>query len=376
MKLLKIIALPIILFAAYWIWSEMGRDHMRPPQDVNFRAFDSFGTDTGKGNLVGIQPYMLPVDYANEDAFYNKMNSYFEEAKHKGWLNAKSIVVLPEYLGTWLVAANEKTIVYATAQSGVALQTVALSNFFHYIAKYLSVPDGVTDKAKYALFAMKTQQMAGIYQRTFSRIAKDFSVTIVAGSILLAEPMVEDGELKATGGKLYNTSGIFRPDGTLDSQLVKKLFPITDERPFVCSAKPNELPVFDTPAGRLGVLICADCWNSAAYQILKKKGATLLAIPSYSALDNVWGVPWDGYSGTPTPPEAKTDVGKITEGEAWYKYSMGGRAKQEAGITKGINVFLRGKIWDLGSDGHTLVLNDSLMVSHKIAGPGLTCLWL
>jgi hypothetical protein len=55
---------------------------------------------------------------------------------------------------------------------------------------------------------------------------------------------------------------------------------------------------------------------------------------------------------------------------------MGGRAKSEAGIGKGINVFLRGKIWDLGSDGRTLVLSDSLMASRQVAAPAITCLWL
>lgn len=50
----------------------------------------------------------------------------------------------------------------------------------------------------------------------------------------------------------------------------------------------------------------------------------------------------------------KTDIGKITEYEAWKKYSMLGRI-QEAGIKTGVNVFLRGELWNLGTDGHTLI---------------------
>lgn len=375
-KLLKIIALPLILGIVYWLWSEAGRENLSPPADGSFRAFDEFGNNTGKGNLIGIQPYVQAIDYSSEQAFANKMGAYFEQAKRTGWLNTKSIVVLPEYLGSWLVAANEKTEVYENPQSGRALQTVALSNFFSFLNQYLQAPEGTKDPVRYALFSMKSAQMAGIYHRTFSALAKQYGVTIVAGSILLQNPSLLDGSLVTQRGPLYNVSVVYRPDGTPYPQLVKKLFPINDELPFVCPATPNDLPVFDTPAGRLGVLICADCWNSAAYRILKSKKASLLAVPSYSAIDGIWSVQWGGYSGTPTPAEAKADVGKITEGEAWAKYSMGGRAKPEAGISKGINVFLRGKIWDLGSDGRTIVLNDSLRAAHQIAAPAITCLWL
>ncbi len=47
----------------------------------------------------------------------------------------------------------------------------------------------------------------------------------------------------------------------------------------------------------------------------------------------------------------------ITLGDAWLKYSMGGRAGA-AGIQAGINVFLRGTLWDLGTDGDTISYRD------------------
>lgn len=372
----KTLLVLIVFWLAYLAWASWDKEDLNPPSDTTFRIDDEFGHNTGKGNLVGIQPFMLPVDYANEKAFFQKMNGYFEEAKQIGWLNDSSIVVLPEYLGTWLVATNEKTSIYAETQLGKALQTMVLSNIFSFGKHYFTASDSTKDKTKHAVFAMKAPQMAEIYQQTFSQLAKKYGVTIVAGSILLPNPSVKDGLLIVGEGQLFNVTGVFKSDGSLSPTLVKKLFPITEELAFVCSGKPDELPVFDTPAGRLGVLICADVWNSPAYRALKNKKAQLLAVPSYSTIDNVWLVPWGGYSGTPTPPEARADVGVITEGEAWRKYTMGGRAKSEAGINKGINVFLRGKLWDLGSDGRTLILNDSLMAAKGFAGPGISCLWL
>lgn len=223
---------------------------------------------------------------------------------------------------------------------------------------------------------MKADAMAESYTKVFSKLAALYQVTIVAGSILLPNPSVLNHALKAGDGPLYNVSAVFRPDGDVAPQLIRKVYPITDEQSFVCPANPADVPVFDTPAGRLGVLVCADSWNSSVYKMLRQKGATLVAVPSYSAGDSCWKARWKGYSGTPTPSDAKADVGHLTEGQAWLAHAMAGRAKPEAGITKGLNVFLRGKLWDLGSDGTTIILNDSTRTATHTDGPSLTCLWL
>jgi predicted amidohydrolase len=176
---------------------------------------------------------------------------------------------------------------------------------------------------------------------------------------------------------LYNTSVVFRPDGQIAKELIKKSFPTSDEKPFVCPADAQNIPVFDTPVGKLGVLICADAWFSAAYKTLKKKGAKIIVVPSYSAGYGFWNKHWEGYSGAETPADAKADVGKITLGEAWQKYAMGRRANNEAGIKKGINVFLEGNLWDLGTDGTSIILNDSsVKTTQKFGGSAIINLGL
>lgn len=360
----------------YLIWSSAGRN-VRPghPVDEEFEAVEEWGRDSGRGNLVGLQPYVVPLDYASEEAFYQKMSGYLNGAEQRGWLNPRTIVVLPEYLGTWLVVAGEKSSVYAEPRAGAAMTTLALSNFFSFLKARLSVPAGVENATNDALFRMKAESMAEIYQRTFSTLAKRFGVTIVAGSILLPGPRVEAGTLIVGAGPLQNVSAVFRPDGTL-AGLSRKAFPTKDEQGFLAAADASAIPVFDTPAGRLGVLVCADAWFPQAYRTLRAKGATLLAVPSYSAGDGVWQQPWGGYSGYPTPPDARADIGKIREGDAWLRYTMGGRAKREGGIVRGMNVFLRGQLWDFGSDGTTILLNDSLRLAPRRDGPTLSCLWL
>ena len=347
------------------------------PNITRVAVFDSSGTNQGRGNMLGIQPWMVPADYAHEIYFQAKLDSYLQTAQQRGWIIPnKTIVVFPEYLGTWLVSLDERTSIYNVPTIQEALTTMVVNHPIKFAKAYWNAPDSLADKTRYAVFAMKAQDMASAYTTVFSKLAALYQVTIVAGSILLPNPSVSDHAVRAGKGQLYNISAVFRPDGDVEPQLIRKVYPITDELPFVCPTNPTDVPVFDTPVGRLGVLVCADSWNSPVYKALKAKGAELLAVPSFSAGDTVWQSVWKGYSGTPTPADSRKDVGRLTEGQAWMAHAMAGRAKPEAGITKGLNVFLRGKLWDLGSDGTTIILNDSARTANATDGASLTCLWL
>lgn len=367
-----------------WLNGDREAATLRKPTKPVISQIEQIGEKSDRGNLLGIQPWMEPADYQNGLTFREKLQAYLQTAKDSGLIiPQKTIVILPEYLGTWLVATEETDRVYKVKTIQEALEAVVVNHPINFWKAYRTVPDNVADKTKYAVFAMKARQMAYDYQLTFDILAAEFEVTIVAGSILLPNPSVKNGKLVISDGPLYNISAVFHPDGRLDPQLVKKVFPIADELPFVCPTNPANVPVFETPSGRLGVLVCADSWNSTVYKTLKNKGATLLAVPSFSAGDKAWSLPWKGYSGTATPADARADIGKLTEGQAWLAHAMAGRATPEAGITKGLNVFLRGNLWDLGTDGTTIILNDQPGVDSigsktapRVDGAALTCLWL
>lgn len=346
------------LLIGYLVWSNIGKGFDKP-QTLKIDSFENHSDSTNKGNIVGIQPFIEVGDYATEGRFQQKIQFYLDQSHQKGWLIPnQTIVVLPEYIGTWLVALNEKTSVYEESNIQNAMTTMVSSSIFGFTKAYFNAPN-IKDKIQHSVFAMKAEQMAIVYQKVFSELAQQYKVTIVAGSILLPNPVVENGILKIRDGELVNTTAIFRPDGRIDENLVKKSFPTADESTFVCANKPEEIPVFDTPIGKMGVLICADAWYSASYKTLKQKGAAFVVVPSYSNGNGYWTRPWSGYSGSETPQNLVKDIGKITLERAWLTHAMGGRAKDEAGITKGINVFLRGNLWDLGTDGRTIVLNDS-----------------
>ena len=126
----------------------------------------------------------------------------------------------------------------------------------------------------------------------------------------------------------------------------------------------------------MGVLICADSWYNTAYDNLNSQKADFVVVPSYTAGDGSMAKLWAGYSGATTPVEAKADIGRITEQEAWLKYAMSTRIKTQTNIKKGINVFLRGNLWDLGTDGSTVVVQDSAVVTKNINSGALVNLWL
>lgn len=356
-----------ILGSAYWLWSTSGR------------AGESFGIsaarrstelsainnppDSIKGNLLGIQPYLTPIDYSSAARLASILQEQLSLAREKGWLNPKTIAVYPEYIGTWLVAAGEKASIYGKPDMQSAMTTLVLSNLPRFISHYVSAPQG-TDKTKHALFSMKSARMAEQYQQLFSTLAKQFNITIVAGSIVLEEPYIDkDGNLLTGKGSLYNTTAVFSPEGSIISPLVRKAFPINDEKPFTACGKPGDMPVFPTRAGKMGVLICADSWYPEAYTGLANK-AEFLVVPSLANTDSIWKGPWMGYNGAAAPADVDTsNYQKITEEDAWARYSMGGRAPK-AGIHQGINVFFTGDLWDMHPEGRVLSLHrDSLRIS-------------
>ncbi len=48
----------------WMLWSRIGRRVDDPPADLQVRGILSVGEDHGRGNVVGVQPFMSPWDYA------------------------------------------------------------------------------------------------------------------------------------------------------------------------------------------------------------------------------------------------------------------------------------------------------------------------
>ncbi|MEW6402807.1 MAG: nitrilase-related carbon-nitrogen hydrolase [Chloroflexota bacterium] len=341
------------------------------------RQVRSHGEQGKGGNILGIEPHMLPQDYKSQGTLCTKLASYLDVARTQGLLNEQTIVLWPEWIGSPILATGEAQFVYTVKSIGIAIGFLIVSHLPSFIRYWMSAAE--KNRIVAAVFRMKAQTMAEVYDAVFSSLARDYVVTMVAGSIVLPAPQIRDGKLVAGAGPLYNVSAIYASDGSIFPNLVLKAFPTADELPFTTPAPVQDLPAFDTVAGRLGVLICADSWYPQAYATLKSRGVDFIAVPSFGAgTPDTWNQPWAGYDGWPCPPDVDpNDIGHITEGQAWFKYAMAGRIG-ESGAGQGVNVFLRGDLWNAEIEGgRATVVNDGkVIVQNPVMGGSLFNLWL
>lgn len=355
----------LAILALLWaVWSITGRSHSFTSADLEIeQVYNISGEAICERNVVGIQPFMITEDYLSEQQFQAKMSGYFEEAGKAGFLRDKTIVLLPEYLGTWLVINGEKESVASYADIQSAMGVMILSNPINFIRSYLDHGEE-SDKVAASLFRMKSADMAAVYSRVFRNLASTFNVTIVAGSIVLPGPAVQQNEIVVSSKQpLYNASFVFYPDGSIDPHIVRKSYPIASELPFLKSAPIDSLPLFHLHGTSAAVLVCADSWYPDSYKMVDSLDAALILVPSYCTGEGTMAKKWKGYDGGAMPEDVdKEDVGRISEGEAWARYALPGRmARSKA--KAGVNVFLRGKLWDLGSDGQPFFVREGQLLN-------------
>ncbi len=335
-------------------------------------AVESYGRDNGQGNLVGVQTALTAVDYASPLQFQIQLDGYMAAAQAEGWLRPNSIVIFPEHIGAWLLVAGEHASIFQAQTTDEAIKRMIRHNLLRFGAALLRAKG--QDRIVDALFRMKAKPMARIYQETFSRLARQYEVTIVAGSIFLPEPQLVNGRLQPGRGGLQNVSCVFGNDGRIHPHITRKNNPVLDEISFLQPGSTADLPVYDTPAGRLGVLICADAWYPAAYKALAAQDVQLIAIPNNQG---DWHKPWPGYATPSVPPNVDIrDVGALTEREAWLKYALPGRV-QDSGAMAGMHVFTHGRLWDQVSEGQTISVNgDKVYEAPDVDKAALVNMWL
>lgn len=332
------------------------------------------GTPADRGNLLGIQPELFPTDYQSPERLHRKLAAYLQKAQQQGLLNEKTIVVLPEHIGTWLMVSGEKDELYQAATVKEAMNWLAVSNPLQF-ARALISAEG-ENRLDDAHLRMKAKRMAKDYQALFGGLAKEFRVTLVAGSIVLPEPEVIDGKLKTGGGPLYNSSVVFGRDGLPIGQPQRQMHPIFAEHDVIKANGEHTLNVVDTPAGRLGVMIGSDSWYPANYRKLDSQGAQLVAVPAFVSGRGTWDKPWRGYKGLSTPGSVSLKAGELSEGQAWHRLTLTAQPPSSQAIA-GMSVFLRGQFWDQASAGQSfLSSNGQHFADGNSRGARLLNIWL
>ena len=124
---------------------------------------------------------------------------------------------------------------------------------------------GYVFESRAEAFALAEPVPAGPSTQAWIEVARRCNTLIVAG---IAE---RDGE------RLYNAAVVVGPTGWLGTY--RKLHLWGDEHLFF-EAGDRGLPLFHTPWGRLGVVICYDGWFPEVYRLLAMQGADVVAMPT------------------------------------------------------------------------------------------------
>lgn len=125
--------------------------------------------------------------------------------------------------------------------------------------------------------ASNAESLDGPTLSRLQQLAREEGLALLAGSVL---------EQGAPGGRLYNTSILFGPDGNRLAVYRKiHLFDVevgdgVRYRESDAVAPGTELACAETPAGRLGLSICYDLRFPELYRGLADLGAELLAVPA------------------------------------------------------------------------------------------------
>lgn len=116
--------------------------------------------------------------------------------------------------------------------------------------------------------------------RLFSELATRLNITIVSG-------FVERGEYL---GDIYNSVGVWNPGCEGISGVFRKVHAFGLEKQWF--GRGDSFPVFETPIGKIGIMICYDMGFPEVARILTLQGAELLLAPSAWCVQDrdVWDI--------------------------------------------------------------------------------------
>ncbi len=100
--------------------------------------------------------------------------------------------------------------------------------------------------------------------RAWAEAAREFGLLVVGGL------------LEVEGDDVHNSAVVVGPDGPLGCYRKTHFW----DREKLLYEPGRELPVFETPLGTLGLLVCYDAWFPEAIRTLAMRGAELLCVPA------------------------------------------------------------------------------------------------
>jgi predicted amidohydrolase len=292
-----------------------------------------------KVNLVAVQAKPAMSDYADAEAFYQKMASLMDRASRTVDFSQPTLVAFPEGIGlplafvpqTYEQIGDAKTI----AQAFVRAVPKNLPRFLGAIVKFRTAMFR-------AVFLETALEAEDIYVSTFSTLAREHGVYLCGGCIYL--PHIEEEAVKGrhvVGRKVYNQSYLFNPQGVCLRRTPKiNLAPPTEPRFGFSPGHRADIMPIDTKLGRLATLVCYDAFHRSLIERVDAMGVEILINPSHN--ERRWHVPAGFNPG-------------ITVGEAWIRHGLPTMIQGREHMRYGVSPMLVGPVFDVRSHGQSRI---------------------
>jgi len=282
-----------------------------------------------KIDAVAVQMEFAVGHYLNEKAFREKISQVMKDIDGMVGLNENSIVIFPEDVGTMLVLMGSEKSLLETDKLADAAGRMVRAHLFKVLGTRLKCRAGWAP----SLFLLKSKMMQRVYVDTFSEVARDYSTHIIAGSTALPKFRQVRGEWIPLDGNVYNTSYTFDPKGQIIGvQRKVHLIDIEKRQLGLKPAELDEISVFKTLWGKIGVAICCDCFFTDVVERLIQGKAEILIQPSAN-------------------PEAWTE--KLAEE---WKTGCWQSVQKYKTLKYGINPMAVGKVFDLAFEGFSSIV--------------------
>jgi predicted amidohydrolase len=214
--------------------------------------------------IAACQVHVMVDDYTSEEAF----RSMLERAgarldrqrarDERGDFSHPCLAIFPEMIGTFLPIAGRGRRVRGARSTDAALARVALGSLPE-VARAMRAAGTLSPKLGFLLAA--APEVRRIYRSAFSDFARRHRAWVVAGSALLPRNARGDTAeaFEPEGGRVYNTSYAFAPDGAHVGATRKvNLVPTIEDALGLSPGDARDVVPFEAPFGRVATLICYD----------------------------------------------------------------------------------------------------------------------
>lgn len=218
--------------------------------------------------LVAIQMQYRLEDYRSAEAFRERVLGLMRTLRQR-LSKGELLAVFPEDVGLGLIFTQD----FERIQTSKTMVEAGLRLMERYQINAFASEGGFAGATR-ALLRTLSPFVERVYHETFAEAARVAKAWIVAGSAPIAQNEC-----------VYNICYAYNPKG--ERVLVQRkinLVPLEQESGLNLCAAPRELPTVNTPAGKLGVLICLDGFYHELIDQHAKRGVRIIAMPSYNPL--------------------------------------------------------------------------------------------